>query len=71
MQNTYLVARNQKTSLYEVHAQGCKHLMAAHLESHNVAYVAPDGEWVKRTFEAQNEGCFAKLGPCAKKAVAV
>lgn len=65
--NTYLVARNEKTTLYEVHAQGCKHLIAAHLDQHHMAYIGRDGAWVKQTFEAQNEGCLAKLGPCAKK----
>lgn len=65
--NTYLVAFNEKTTWNEVHAQGCKHLMAAHLDTHPMAYMAPDGEWVRKTFEAQNEGCLKKGSPSARR----
>jgi len=65
--NTYTVAFNGKTTMYEVHADGCKHLMARHLDVCSMGYIGPDGAWVKNAFEAQNEGCLAKLGPCAKK----
>jgi hypothetical protein len=62
---TWTIARNEKTSLYEIHAAGCKHLIAKHLEVMS-DYEAATGAALKETFEARNEDCFAKLGPCAK-----
>src|SRR3954452_21705818 len=63
---TFTVARNERTSLYEVHLAGCRHLIAAHLDVMAGEYEAATGAAVKAEFDADNEDCVAKLGPCAK-----
>lgn len=61
------VARNDKTSLYEVHVTGCFHLQAPHMEPmYSSTDFAHPAELVA-DFENGNEGCYAKLGPCARK----
>jgi len=64
---TFVIAFNENNTLYEIHAQGCKHLMVKKLHVTSLAYVGGDSAWVKKDFEYRNEGCLAKIGPCAKK----
>ncbi len=60
------IARNESTSLYEVHAAGCRHTaMNPRLEL-LVTATGASGAAVAADFEAANEGCFTKLGPCAR-----
>ena len=63
------VAYNEWTTLYEVHKAGCKHLTHPKFgdgfcintwTGESAAQIAAD-------FEAGNEGCITKLGPCAVK----
>lgn len=61
----YEIAFNARTTLYEIHRAGCTHLISKHLEVTG-SIEATSGEDAARTFEAQNDGCLAKLGPCAK-----
>jgi hypothetical protein len=63
---TFTVARNDKTSFYEVHRQGCFHLKAKHMEVMSGTYEAETGQAVAVQGETGNEGCFYRLGPCAK-----
>lgn len=62
---TWAIAVNQKTSLYEVHAEGCKHLISSHLQVCSESH-AETGKAAGAEFEAGNDYCFTKLGPCAK-----
>jgi hypothetical protein len=61
----WTVACNGRTSFYEVHAAGCRHLMAAHLDIMYTAE-AESGKAEQKRFNEGNEGCIAKLGPCAR-----
>lgn len=63
---TFAIARNARTSLYEVHADGCRHLIARHLEMMTTGNAGETGQEVADEFEARNDGCFATLGPCAR-----
>lgn len=64
---TFTIARNEKTTLYEVHAKGCKHIaMSWHLDPMTDKEAATGAE-AAATYESENEGCLTKLGPCAKK----
>ncbi len=61
------IARNDSTSLYEVHAAGCRHLaMNPRLEVVVRGCEAAAGITALDMFEAVNEGCKGKLGPCAR-----
>lgn len=62
----WTVAYNERKSTYEVHAKGCKHLMAPHLDVMHGTYQFPTGQEAALDFEAGNEDCFANLGPCAR-----
>lgn len=72
----FQVAYNNRTSYYEVHSAGCKHLAMGATGNPYTAkfdYVRPpkEAESAKAfaaEFEAGNEGCLTKLGPCAKGA---
>lgn len=64
--NAYQIAQNEKNSMYEVHVAGCKHLIASHMEICYGMYEAATGAEVVAEFNANNEGCIAKSGPCAK-----
>jgi hypothetical protein len=62
----FAIAYNDSTSLYEVHAAGCRHTtMNARLEV-MVTVEAPTGAEAAAQFEAGNEDCLTKLGPCAR-----
>lgn len=62
----FMILRNDRTSLYEVHVEGCAHKIARHMEQMHGSYEAPTGQQVAIDFEKGNEGCLAALGPCAK-----
>ena len=63
--NTYTIAYNHKTSIYDIHRAGCRHLIAAtndvvcYENSINAAELAAK-------FERENDDCLTKLAPCAK-----
>lgn len=62
----FVVARNERTSLYEVHAAGCAHLtMSKHL-AHGFTTEGGSATEVAAEFESQNDGCLTKVSPCAK-----
>lgn len=62
----FTITRNEKTSLYEVHTAGCKHLtMSKHLTP-GATVEAATGAEAAATFESRNDDCYTKLGPCAK-----
>lgn len=61
------IARNTRSTLYEVHAEGCQHLIASHLEKMSTVE-AETGADAAAGFEARNDGVETKLGPCAKDA---
>mgnify|MGYP000846868675 FL=1 len=56
------IGRNPSTSLYEVHKSGCRHLRR--LENPSPAVAGESAQAVADTFEAENDGCLATLGPC-------
>jgi hypothetical protein len=60
------IAFNDSTTLYEVHAAGCRHTaMNPRLEVF-LTVEAAAGITAADMFEAVNEGCLTKLGPCAR-----
>lgn len=62
---TFDIAYNGPKGLYEVHAQGCKHI-AMSLERMTTVQ-APTGEDAAAEYERDNEGIFGtKIGPCAR-----
>lgn len=61
----WTIAMNDKTTMYEVHAEGCKHLMSKHLLT-MTSEEASSGAEAAEIYEASNEGCLTVLGPCAK-----
>ena len=63
----FTFARNAKTTLYEVHVTGCAHLISKHLEA-CFAREARSATEAAAEFESRNDGCYTKLGPCAKNA---
>jgi hypothetical protein len=64
---TFEIARNTRTTLYEVHVSGCAHLISKNLERSGRTVTGSSGAEVAARFEANNEGCLTKLGPCAKE----
>jgi hypothetical protein len=64
--NKFAIAYNDKKWTYEVHAQGCAHLISKHLVQ-TATYEAATGRGAADEFEKGNEDCFAVLAPCAKK----
>lgn len=62
---TWTIARDTRTSDYAIHRDGCRHLIARHLEVHVTGRTGTAQEVADR-FEAGNEGCWAVLGPCAR-----
>jgi hypothetical protein len=60
------IARNDSTSLYEVHAAGCRHTAINPRLETVVTVEATSGLVAADMFEAVNEGCLTKLGPCAR-----
>jgi hypothetical protein len=63
----FTIARNAKTGLYEIHATGCAHLISKKFDSTSTT-TAASGADAAAAFEAANEDCYTKLGPCAKAA---
>lgn len=64
---SYVIARNERTTLYEIHVAGCKHLISRHLEQcARVEGVDMSAADLAAEFERENEDCLTKLGPCAK-----
>lgn len=63
---SYSLARNASTSLYEVHKDGCQHLATGGLENLGTIEGSSAADALA-TFEAANEGCLGKLGPCVQK----
>ena len=62
---TWSIAYNSNTSLYEIHATGCKHLIHPKFD-YSFESDATTAAAAKSTIESGNEGCIAKFGPCAK-----
>lgn len=70
----FQIACNEKTSYYEVHIAGCRHLamgLSDDWRKRKFAYVNPPVEAgtaaaAAAEFEAGNEGCLTKLGACAR-----
>ncbi len=63
---TWMAAYNERTSLYEIHKTGCTHLISKHLVSMGHEYLYETGAEALAEFERGNDGCYGKLGPCAK-----
>ena len=63
---TWIIALNGRNSYYEIHESGCHHLVSPHLDI-MVSREGDDPKAAAAEYEAQNEGCFTRLGPCAKK----
>lgn len=61
----FTIVRNQRTTLYDVHAAGCKHLMAGHLDQ-GFTVQAPSGAAAGQAFQDRNDDCYTNLAPCAK-----
>lgn len=59
----FQLARNAKTSLYEVHAHGCTHLTFLD-DAHDID--GTNGPEAAQTYADQNDGLIIKLGPCVK-----
>jgi len=64
------VAFNENTTMYEVHAKGCKHLSGKKYMVYSHVYLGGDAQWVAKNFEENNDGCLTKISPCAKKVAA-
>jgi hypothetical protein len=62
----FTVARNSRTSLYEVHTAGCAHLISKHLEVGGT-FDAENAAEFAAAYEAGNDGILTTLGPCAKQ----
>jgi hypothetical protein len=62
---TFRIAFNEKTTLYEVHLAGCKHLISRHLVG-CATVTAASGSEAGAHFESRNEECLTKTGPCAR-----
>ncbi len=63
----WIVGQNSRTSLYEVHAEGCMHSIHPAF-AHGFATVEADtAEAAAKDFEANNDGVLTKLGPCTKR----
>lgn len=63
----FAIAFNERTSEYEVHLDGCKHLISSHLER-MITMSASSGAAAAADYEDRNEGLRTRLGPCVKKA---
>ena len=59
----FSVARNAKTTLYEVHKDGCAHLKLGKFDFVSKTSAATANAAASE-FEANNDGCFSKLAPC-------
>jgi hypothetical protein len=64
--SAYGIAYNESTSLYEVHAAGCRHLSLNPRLEVTLTVTAVSGDAAAKSFEGGNEGCITKLGPCAR-----
>ena len=63
----YSITRNTKTTLYEIHKIGCRHLALNHQE----VMVEDEpfegtGEELAANFTEENEGCTSKTAPCVR-----
>jgi hypothetical protein len=64
----YTVARNIRTSYYEIHKAGCRHLgMTSKFDCWSKGRGSTAAE-AAADFEAANDDCFTKISPCAKGA---
>lgn len=62
----FTIARNARTSLYELHKDGCAHTIARHMEvCGNVE--GTDGDTVAAYEADHNDGCAYTTGPCVKR----
>lgn len=62
----YTIACNDRTTFYELHAPGCKHLVRRHIEQ--MGEQAGDNPAVAAAaFEAANEDCRVVVANCAKR----
>ena len=64
---TLTVARNERTSLYEVHREQCAHLISKHLHRCFSRTTDQSAAEFAAEFEAGNDDCLTKLGPCVKE----
>lgn len=62
----FTVARNSKSSIYEVHSDGCAHLNRPFMEVCVTGLQGESGEAVARQSANENEGCAYTTGPCVK-----
>lgn len=62
----YAMARNDRTTLYELHAPGCRHLGQRHMEW--MADLSGDSAAATATsFEDSNEDCVVVVANCARR----
>jgi hypothetical protein len=64
--NTYAIAPNDRTTLYEVHRPGCAHLNRTDKYPFFTMWAGGTAADAAANFETANEGCFTKIAPCAK-----
>lgn len=63
----FTVARNSKTSVYEVHKDGCAHLNFPFMEVMVTGVVGESGNAVAKQSSEENEGCGYTTGPCVQR----
>lgn len=63
----FAVARNERTSLYEVHKAGCAHLNLPHMDVMVGSVEASDGVTLAENSAYENEGCGYTTGPCVQR----
>lgn len=65
-QTFQIVYRHTTTARpYELHRLGCRHSTMSNLEVLGTR-TGPDAKTVLAQYEAQNDGVFARIAPCAK-----
>ena len=63
---TFTIARNNRTSLYEVHKAGCAHTRLGHMDF-RTDVEGTDGDTIARESAERNEGWGYTTGPCVKR----
>lgn len=64
----WVVRFDDVTTLYEVHAEGCRHLQRKRFNGSASSLSVLDsvsGSVAAERFEAANDGCVTRLAPCA------
>lgn len=62
----FTVARNAKTSLYEIHKEGCAHTNFGFMEATGTVEAESGNEAAQREAE-RNDGCAYTTGPCVQR----